>query len=474
LVQRLQESFLGSPSNMAAPAYATVHIPLDPGMLGSLSRRGHARLRTLQSQTPEVRLSLDLARGVLLLTGPGHRMDDLRQQIAGLLGRPKKVPLALWAELMRTRKSNDGLIARLQQFSGSRIHIERDKYELCIYGSDEQFSVVNGLLDHVAKDCIEERLWLDTSQIGEQKLNELPELAEACGIAIHMKGNEMIVLGMRDAVTHFCEKGFLKTLCVNNLLDDELDGLRRTHDELPEMGMLMRAQQAALGSARLPSEGLLNSSIWGRQPIAESQASCQMSTERSRLTVDLPNVSMLMHKLQTAQGSARQPSESSLNSSRWSRQPTAEGQASCQMSSGQGVITRQHTAEGPEPCHTSVSAAATSDPPQRLFDEQYFGPWIRKTVSSTASSASSRVAPTVTPSSSFVQGQSCSFCGNGVSKDANFCFFCGQLVRATPSIEAALEAASIAQTPPQQYCTLSEEPPMQATRLPPVMTRLSV
>jgi len=99
---------------MAAPTLATVHMSLDPGTLGTLSRRGHARLRQLQRQTPEVRLSLDHVRNALLLTGPAHRMDDLRQQVAGLLGRPKKVPVALLAELMRTRKSDDGLVARLQ------------------------------------------------------------------------------------------------------------------------------------------------------------------------------------------------------------------------------------------------------------------------------------------------------------------------------------------------------------------------
>jgi len=150
---------------MAAPTLATVHMSLDPGTLGTLSRRGHARLRQLQSQTPEVRLSLDNVRSALLLTGPANRMDHLRQQVAGLLGRPKKVPVALWAELMRTRKSDDGLVARLQRFSGSRIHIDRDKYELCIYGSDEQFSIASGLLDVVEKECIRERLLLDTSQI---------------------------------------------------------------------------------------------------------------------------------------------------------------------------------------------------------------------------------------------------------------------------------------------------------------------
>jgi len=401
---------------MAAPTFATVHMSLDPGTLGTLSRRGHARLRQLQSQTPEVRLSLDNVRSALLLTGPANRMDHLRQQVAGLLGRPKKVPVALWAELMHTRKSDDGLVARLQRFSGSRIHIDRDKYELCIYGSDEQFSIASRLLDVVEKECIRERLLLDTSQIGQQQLNDLSELAEASSIAIQVKENEIIVLGTRDAVKQAYEKGFLKglkgfpkALSDNDLLDDQLS----------TMGALMHAKHAA-------------------------------------------------------QGFARQTTEGTLNSSMCSGQQTAEGQSCCRTSSGQGVWSRQQTAEFLEDqvsCQTSVSTADSLPDRKQLLYERCLGRWIPVTVSSTALSASGRVAPSVT-SSSLRQGQLCPFCGIGVCKDASFCFACGQLVKATPSIQSALEAASFAQ--PQQRFSLSDKPLMQATMLPTVISRESV
>jgi len=368
-------------------AIATVHMSLDPGTLGTLSKRGHARLHQLQRQTPEMRLSLDHARKALLLTGPAHRLDDLRQQIAGLLGRTKKVPAALWAELMRTRTSSNGLIARLQHFSGSRIHIERSRFELCIYGSDEQFSIANGLLEHMAKDCIEERLLLETSQIGEQQRNELAELAEASGVAIQVKEKEIIVLGIRDAVKQVCESSFLEAFFDSNLLDDEL----------PRLGMLMHAQQVAQG-----------------------------------------------HASQTLEG--RQTSEGTLNSGMWS--------------SGHDAWSRQQTAECLEDQVScpSVSTAAASDPRQKLFGEKYLGPWIPTTVSSGASSASVRTTPSVPPSS-LHRGHLCPFCGTGVSRYANFCFVCGQLVKATPSIQAALGAASCAQ--PQQCSLLPAELPTE-------------
>lgn len=322
---------------MAAPAYGTVHMCLDPDTLRSLSKRGGAQLCALQSQASDVWLSRH---------GPSHSMGDMQQQVAGLVGRPKKVPPALWVELMRTRKANNGLLARLQHLSGSRIQIERETYELCIYGSDDQFAIAKNLIDIVADECIEERLLLDTSQIGKHQHVDLTELAESCGITIQLRENEIVVLGMREAVKHFTVTCLLKAWCVNNL---------------------------------------------------------------------------------PAQGFARQ---------------------------------------------TTVSTATSypsSDPPKGLFGEGRLGPWIPKTVSSTELSVS-----LAEPSSlkAACGGHLCLICGNSLKKDANFCFACGQLARATPSIEAALEAASFAQ--PWQDCSVSLEPPMQAAALPSVMARLSV
>jgi len=223
-----------------------------------------------------------------------------------------------------------------------------------------------------------------------------------------VEGDEIIVSGTRIAVNHVCENGFLKALCDNTLLDDEL---------------------ANTCTLKQSSEGMLSSSTWSRQPTVESQASCQMSGGQGL----------------------------------WSSQQMAEGEPCCQMSSGQSAWSRQQTPEGPESQvsdQMSVYTTAPPDPLQRLFGEQCFAPRIPAAVSSTGWSTSGRAAPTVTPSS-LCQGQRCPFCSISVSKDANFCFACGHAIRATPSIEAALRAASSAQA--QRCCSGSGEPPKQAT-----------
>jgi hypothetical protein len=297
-------------------------------------------------------------------------MGSLQTQVAGLLGKPTHVSLALWAELMRTRKASDGIVSKIQHLTGSRIHIEREKHELCIYGSNEQFSMAISLLDHLENDCIEEHLKLDTSQIGLQQTTDLTGLAESNGVTLQLGDNEITVLGRKEAVRHLCDTGFLDALFAN----------------------------------------------------------------------DLPQ----------PQGFARQSTQGSMTSS-----------------NGQGSWSRQQTAEGQVSCVSTTASYPSSDSLQALFGEQRLGPRLSKKVPCTTLSA-----PTSSSSAARAGGggQICSCCGNAVSTEANFCFACGQIVRATPSIAAAMEAASVAQA-----LALALEPPRQATGDGvTVMARLSV
>jgi hypothetical protein len=181
-------------------------------------------------------------------------------RIDRLLGTPKQVSVALWAELMRTRKASDGDIFRLQHLSGSIIHIERESHKLCIYGSDEQFSSAERLLDDLANECIEERLLLDTSRIGQQQQHrDLTELAKSIGVTIQLKDYEIVVLGRRNAVKHVIDTGLLKAMFVNDLPQAQLT-------------------ESTLASSNGPGP-------WIREQTAQDQVSC-VSTEASYPTSD--------------------------------------------------------------------------------------------------------------------------------------------------------------------------------------------
>jgi len=111
------------------------------------------------------------------------------------------VPAALWTELMRTRTlandADEGLVAWLQQQSGCRIHIERERQEVRIFGPGEEVVVAERLLEDLAERCGEEHVAVDTAAL--DKLGLLA-LAESCGVTLRVETGQLTVLGLRPAV----------------------------------------------------------------------------------------------------------------------------------------------------------------------------------------------------------------------------------------------------------------------------------
>ncbi|CAK0840364.1 unnamed protein product, partial [Prorocentrum cordatum] len=123
---------------------------LDPELLSILCRRGRRRLRLLQLET-RANIWIDRGRGVLHASGPEAALGELQRQLASLRGPRKNVSAAVWSELMRTRTNSkdpeEGLVARLQQESGCRIHIERDRHQVRIFGPSDEVRVCERLIE---------------------------------------------------------------------------------------------------------------------------------------------------------------------------------------------------------------------------------------------------------------------------------------------------------------------------------------
>lgn len=136
-----------------------VEIHLDSELLNILCRRGRRRLRLIQTDCG-VGARLDRARSVLHVSGSEAAVQDVRRQLSSLRGPRKAVSPAVWAELMRTRtladSSEDGLVAWLQQESGCRIHIERTRQEVRIFGPNEDVAVAEQMLEELERSCTED------------------------------------------------------------------------------------------------------------------------------------------------------------------------------------------------------------------------------------------------------------------------------------------------------------------------------
>mmetsp|Transcript_107010 Transcript_107010/g.201605 ORF Transcript_107010/g.201605 Transcript_107010/m.201605 type:complete len:500 (+) Transcript_107010:77-1576(+) len=129
--------------------------------------------------------------------------ETLRGQPGSPKGLQKEVPAAVWSELMRTRFAAEDpqqALARIQLESGCRIHIDRHKKQVRIFGLQDSMQVAVQLLDDLAADCTEEVVALDEVALSEERLLELDHLAQAYHVTIRAETARLVVLGHRPAV----------------------------------------------------------------------------------------------------------------------------------------------------------------------------------------------------------------------------------------------------------------------------------
>jgi len=195
-----------NPYSMACSDATAIDIALDPELLTTFCRRGRRRLRDIQSSC-QAAVKLDRARGVLRVVGPESSIHAVRRQLASLGGPRRSVPAAVWAELMRTRtmrQSSQARVARLQQESGCRVHIERSRQEVRLFGPGEGVAVADKLLEELATLCTEEAVPLGLN--GPVASPVLQALAHSCSVTLRVEERQVVVLGLRAAVANAVEE----------------------------------------------------------------------------------------------------------------------------------------------------------------------------------------------------------------------------------------------------------------------------
>merc|ERR1719482_1732873 len=106
-------------------------------------------------------LKLDRARGVLQVKGDLESIDEVRNQLQRLTGPFVEVTAAVWAELMRTRTvltTADSAVARIQNASGCRIHIERNAQQIRLFGPQDSIAIAQLLLEKLDRMCTQESI----------------------------------------------------------------------------------------------------------------------------------------------------------------------------------------------------------------------------------------------------------------------------------------------------------------------------
>lgn len=189
-----------------AKTATTIEIALDPELLSCFCRRGRRRLREIQS-TCKVVAKLDRRRSILRVSGSTSAIQAVHKQLPSLCGSYRPVPVAVWAELMRTRTlqdSADATVQRLQEESGCRIHIERSRHEVRVFGPKEGVVVADRLLQELAVSCVGEAVQIDKARKLDPK--QLECLARSGGVTFQASDDEILVLGQRQSVEQAAEQ----------------------------------------------------------------------------------------------------------------------------------------------------------------------------------------------------------------------------------------------------------------------------
>lgn len=181
---------------------------LDADVFSALCRRSRRRLRDIEARC-QVTMKIDRLRGVLRTTGTEAGIRAAQRQVACMSGQRKSVAVAVWAELMRTRTINqpgtsEATIARLQQQSGCRVHIERSRCEVRLFGIPEGIDVADRLIDELENVCTEEPV--PAENVGQLPMPILEGFARRGNVTLCIEEGSIVVRGLRNAVVQVAEE----------------------------------------------------------------------------------------------------------------------------------------------------------------------------------------------------------------------------------------------------------------------------
>lgn len=178
-------------------------IKLDPELLRTFCRRGRQRLQEIQARS-QATLKLDRTKGLLWATGSERAISEVRVRLECLGGPRKTVSAAVWAELMRTRTLVEGpdvsksAVEQIQHLSGCRVHIERSKHEVRLFGPKSAGVVADRLINELEEICAEYSV--DTPNPQVLSPDVLHAIAHAGSVSMRVEPQQIAVLGLSCAV----------------------------------------------------------------------------------------------------------------------------------------------------------------------------------------------------------------------------------------------------------------------------------
>lgn len=178
----------------------SLFIPLSLEALVSFTRRNRNIFRRLQQKFTNVAFKVDRLNKGVQVHGPESQLEEVRLCIVGLADPPLQVPPKVWAELMRTRHEGPSAIVEvIQKQSGCRLHIERTRHEVRLFGDTKAIGEATELLSDLADKCSEEAVLL--KQGSWPSAEALQSMALKNKVTFRCEEHQVIALGLTEAVS---------------------------------------------------------------------------------------------------------------------------------------------------------------------------------------------------------------------------------------------------------------------------------
>lgn len=126
-------------------------LPVSSELLSLLtSRRGSQRLQKLRRLTG-IRIDLDVKSHVIYMCGSMQQAFHVKNQLLALEGTAMQVTEPLWNKLMEFRTCDDSMysLASLQRMCNCRLHVDRLRMEVRVFGFEEDLPRAKMVLDEM-------------------------------------------------------------------------------------------------------------------------------------------------------------------------------------------------------------------------------------------------------------------------------------------------------------------------------------
>lgn len=187
-----------------APAFLTVKINLEDPLLSGFHRRGRRKLREIEEGIPDCHVKFEKANACLMVSGSLEAIEMVRFRVECMTGPRKRLSVATWAEMMRTRMSQDqgAMVAEIQRLTGCRLHIERGSAEVRLFGPDDSVAQADQMLDRFEAMCSEIDLNVPTAFLPQANMEVLGRVAQDLCVSCRMTEDRRVwIMGFEAAVT---------------------------------------------------------------------------------------------------------------------------------------------------------------------------------------------------------------------------------------------------------------------------------